>query len=170
MKIIIRMLFTFFFIFIVVDTSSVLTKQFNPYFSSNLLDSVGDYYQNPINKSENNISIDLAKLYLPPSYFTLVILEILPNRNMEAFMDQVPCLNYYLGSIETNPERIQDLVKYSAKNFPDYGDEEGCLSKHKSFILFALQYNLEKHNILVNLIYCLLYPVDILFMVYVLKI
>ena len=86
MKIIMRMLFTFFFIIIAVHTSSVFTQQFNPYFSSNLLDSIGDYYQNPINKLESNISIDLAKLYLPPSYFTLVILEILSNRSMEAFM------------------------------------------------------------------------------------
>ena len=147
MKIIMRMLFTFFFIIIAVHTSSVFTQQFNPYFSSNLIDLFDDYNQNPNNISGSNISnVDLAKLYLPPSYFTLVILEILPNRSIEAFMKDVKCLDYYLGSIKTNPGRIQDLVKYSAKNFPDYGDEEGCLSKNKSFILFALQYNLEKHN------------------------
>ena len=53
--------------------------------------------------------------------------------------------NNYLT--EKNVTKANFLVKYSAKSFPDYGDEEGCLShKNNAFILFTIKYNYHNSN------------------------
>ena len=91
------------------------------------------------NQSED---IEKAVLYLGPSYFALIIKEIIPNENMvTSFIEQSDCLSNYFK--ERNQVKIRQLLKYSAKSFPDYGDEEGCLSQKNSnnaFLLFTMNY------------------------------
>jgi hypothetical protein len=92
---------------------------------------------------ETNITDKLvnAITYLPASYFSLIIKEIVPqSSNFTQFLKGSYCLSNYLT--EKNVTKANFLVKYSAKSFPDYGDEEGCLShKNNAFILFTIKYN-----------------------------
>ena len=91
------------------------------------------------NQSED---IRNAVMYLGPSYFALIIKEIIPNENMViSFIEQSDCLGNYFQ--EKNQDKIRQLLKYSAKSFPDFGDEEGCLSQKNSnnaFLLFTMNY------------------------------
>ena len=91
-------------------------------------------------KSESNPSIENAKKYLAPSYFRMIITEIIPPENFKDFIINSTCLNQYF--IQQNKKKVEDLIKYSSKSFPDYGDEEGCLSKdlNYAYLLFTLKY------------------------------
>ena len=90
----------------------------------------------------NNSDIEKAALYLAPSYFALIIKEIIPNENLVVqFIANSDCLSNYFN--EKNQVKVRQLLKYSAKSFPDYGDEEGCLSRsdvNNAFLLFTLNY------------------------------
>ena len=82
-----------------------------------------------------------ALFYLVPSYFALVVMEIFPDHDkLKAFFNNSKCLIHYID--EKNKEKVSDLVKYSSKSFPDYGDEEGCLSekKNNAFFLYTIDY------------------------------
>ena len=87
-------------------------------------------------------------MYLGPSYFALIIKEIIPNESMViTFIEKSSCFGSYFQV--QNQDKIKQLLKYSAKSFPDYGDEEGCLSQKDSdnaFILFALNYYVKNSN------------------------
>ena len=136
-----KLIFIYLFLFI--------TPHLPPY--SNHLSSLS--FQNFINKYNNNFNqnhandsnmpdkVKIAIKYLPASYFTLIIKEIVPqSSNFTQFLKGSYCLNNYLT--EQNETKANLLVKYSAKSFPDYGDEEGCLShKNNAFILFTIKYN-----------------------------
>ena len=56
------------------------------------------------------------------------------------------CFQEYLAELDFN--KMKDLITYSSKYFPDFGDEENCLSEdnnnNNAFILIVLKYNM--HN------------------------
>ena len=86
-----------------------------------------------------------ALFFMAPSYFALVIKEILNNyTTLETkLMTNSSCLQKYFT--EKNDTKIKNLVKYSSKSFPDFGDEEGCLAQNTSnegnaFLLFTIDY------------------------------
>ena len=142
MKILSKIIFIILFLFI---TPSISTK-FNEISSSDFLtyceESQNNIFQNQNYKSEsNNITINDTAKYLAPSYFALIVKEIVPKgSNLTDFIKNSTCLKKYF--MEENYTKIADLVKYSAKSFPDYGDEEGCLShNNNAFVLFAVKYN-----------------------------
>ena len=91
-------------------------------------------------KAESNPSIEVAMKFLPASYFAMIIKEIIPPENFQDFIINSTCLKKYF--VEQNKTKVEDLIKYSSKSFPDYGDEEGCLSKtlNYAYLLFTLKY------------------------------
>ena len=99
---------------------------------------------NEVNE-DNSYNISHALKYLAPSYFTLAIQELLPN--FLKYIKNISCLNEYIT--ELNETKIQDLIKYSSKYFPDFGDEENCLSEghNNAFILFVIKYNIHNNKI-----------------------
>ena len=113
---------------------------------------INSYQMNENEKEDNNpneINITQAFQFLAPSYFTLVIEEIIPS--FKYLISNSSCLEqYFKFYINNNWEQISDLIKYSAKYFPDFGDEEGCISNNKNknneFILFAVKYNIHNYK------------------------
>ena len=93
---------------------------------------------------DDSYNIFDALKYLAPSYFTLAIQELLPG--FLRYVKNIDCLNEYI--FESNETKIQDLVKYSSKYFPDFGDEENCLSEehNNAFILFVIKYNIHNYK------------------------
>ena len=150
MKFIIGIIIIFLFKPITDYVPPVLEEEFDPYFSPNVDNLSDNYNQNQNNDQEkmDEAKLNLSLKLLAPSYFALVIKEILPKSDLNDFFKTSGCFKRYFppNDTEKDKERIQYLVKYSAKNFPDYGDEEGCLSKNYSFILFTLQYNMKEYN------------------------
>ena len=149
MKILIRIIFIYLLKITAISALADLSEQLDQYFKPKLFDLSDN---NSSDEISNNTNLKRALKYLAPSYFALVITEILPNRNLKEFMDNSTCFKRFMSYINFNStkdeqNKIKFLIKYSAKNFPDYGDEEGCLSKkYTSFILFALKYNLKLYN------------------------
>ena len=107
-------------------------------YSFHNLDSINNSTNYNSNDSITNITN--AVRYFAPSYFTLIIREIIPHQDFSKFFNESTCLRKYFK--EQNDTKIKDLVKYSAKSFPDFGDEEGCISKNKNnvFFLFTIDY------------------------------
>ena len=113
---------------------------------------INSYQMNENEKENNNtdeINITQAFQFLAPSYFTLVIEEIIPS--FKYLISNSSCLEqYFKFYMHNNWEQISDLIKYSAKYFPDFGDEEGCISNNKNknneFILFAVKYNIHNYK------------------------
>ena len=107
-------------------------------------------YQKMKNFNEEQNDTDTlrnALEYLPSSYFALIIKEIIPDSNeFINFIAGSDCLKRYLG--DTNGSKIMNLIKYSSKSFPDYGDEEGCLSNNSdnAFILLTIKYYANNPN------------------------
>ena len=141
MKLISKLIFIYLFLFI----TSYVPPYLNHLSSSSFHNFFKEY---EINNNQNqavktNITDKLvnAITYLPASYFSLIIKEIVPqSSNFTQFLKGSYCLSNYLT--EKNVTKANFLVKYSAKSFPDYGDEEGCLShKNNAFILFTIKYN-----------------------------
>ena len=99
------------------------------------------------NDTTNDTDIQRAIKYLAPSYFALIVREIIPDpERITNLLTKSTCLSKYFA--EGNDTKIIDLIKYSSKSFPDYGDEEGCLSMEKNyaFLLFTLNYYIKNPN------------------------
>ena len=106
--------------------------------------------QNNFNQLIENIqkddpyNISEIKNYLAPSYFALAIQELLPG--FVEYVKTMDCFGEYLS--ELNYSKMKDLITYSSKYFPDFGDEENCLEEgnnNNAFILFVIKYDI--HNI-----------------------
>ena len=126
----------FIFVFIYIQTYETTNSDFLTY----LEETRNDFYQIQYNQlSSGNINDSLK--YLAPSYFALIIKEIVPKgSSLTDFISSSNCLKDYF--IQQNQTKVIDLVKYSAKSFPDFGDEDGCISNHNNaFILFTIKYN-----------------------------
>ena len=88
----------------------------------------------------NNTNICDALLFLSPSYFALVIKEIIqdPSKLLNFLLNSKCLKNYFT---EKDAYKFKDIVKYSSKSFPDFGDEEGCLSqRNNAFFLYTIEY------------------------------
>ena len=98
-------------------------------------------------EASDSSAIESAIKYLAPSYFALIITEIIPDREkITDLLTKSKCLSKYFA--EEDHEKVNDLIKYSSKSFPDFGDEEGCLSREKNyaFLLFTLNYYIKNPN------------------------
>ena len=98
-------------------------------------------YQLCLKLHNNNEDICKAIFYLAPSYFALVISEIIPEpKKLVHVLSNSPCLKNYFEKNDT--EKIEALVKYSSKSFPDFGDEEGCVNpeSNNTFFLYTIEY------------------------------
>ena len=123
--------------------ATALVNQYNPILQ-NYFKNFNNQYCTYI-ESQKEISYDnntrRAIQYLAPSYFALIVGEIIPDpQKMTGLLTKSNCLSKYFT--EGNRTKSIDLIKYSSKSFPDYGDEEGCLSMDKdyAFLLFTLKY------------------------------
>ena len=111
-----------------------------------------DQIFNELNQADfnNNFTYNISHAikFLAPSYFALIIKEIIAiNKTTFDFVKNSECLLGYLYD-KTNT-KMADLVKYSAKTYPDFGDEDGCFSnydKHYRFILFTIKYDYHKRR------------------------
>ena len=110
------------------------------YFCNNTQNNFNQLLENI--QEDNNFNISQVKNFLAPSYFTLAIQELLPG--FLNYIKNIDCFKDYLEELDFN--KMNDLIRYSSKYFPDFGDEENCLSEgQNAFILFVIKYNI--HNI-----------------------
>ena len=142
MKILSNLIFIYIYLLKISSISPynapISSSNFSPYCYNTL---TSDYYFQS-DKLENE-NLTKAKKFLAPSYFTLVIKEIIPSSiKLEDYISRVTCLSKYFN--ESNQKKVKDLVKYSAKSFPDFGEEGGCISNNNSFILFTIKYDYHK--------------------------
>ena len=139
-----KLIFIYLFLFITPHLPPYLNHLSSSSFQTFINKYNSNFKQNHENDTNINDRVKIAVKYLPASYFTLIIKEIVPqSSNFTQFLKGSYCLNNYLT--EQNETKANLLVKYSAKSFPDYGDEEGCLShKNNAFILFTIKYNYYK--------------------------
>lgn len=142
MKILSNLIFIYIYLLEISSTSPynapISSSNFSPYCYNTL---INDYYFQS-DKLENE-NLTKAKKFLAPSYFTLVIKEIIPSSiKLEDYISRVTCLSKYFN--ESNQKKVIDLVKYSAKSFPDFGEEDGCIRNNNSFILFTIKYDYHK--------------------------
>ena len=111
-----------------------------------------DQIFNELNQADfnNNFTYNISHAikFLAPSYFALIIKEIIAiNKTTFDFVKNSECLLGYLYD-KTNT-KMADLVKYSAKTYPDFGDEDGCFSNYDKdyrFILFTIKYDYHKRR------------------------
>ena len=88
-------------------------------------------------KEPTKDDINYSKKLIPPSYFALLVKEIIPDleKNITFLMNN-RCFMKYFG--EKNYSKVNDLVKYSSKSFPDFGDEDGCILKKNTDYTYLL--------------------------------
>jgi len=131
-----------------------LTSIFLSIFISNIIcyNDTQSYYfcnntQNNLNQlteniqEDNNFNISQVKNFLAPSYFALAIQELIPG--FLTYVKNIDCFKDYLQELDIN--KMKDLITYSSKYFPDFGDEENCLSdenNNNAFILIVIKYNI----------------------------
>ena len=124
---------------IIIYISSLLISQS---FSQDKIPSQFEQCWEQYNINKTNLSaICNAIIYFAPSYFALVISEIIPNlTNLTNFVNNSICLKKYILNNDT--KKIKEYVKYSSKSFPDFGDEEGCVNpeNNTTFFLYTIEY------------------------------
>ena len=97
------------------------------------------------NETDNNKEIIKEAIsYFPASYLTFIIKGFLPklkNQEDQIFkqIQNTSCYQYYLNK---SKEDFENIIKYSGKSFPDFGDEEGCIRNDMAFILFCIHFNI----------------------------
>ena len=97
--------------------------------------------------NETNDNIDIIKEAIsdfPASYLTYIIKGFLPklkDQGDQLFeeISKTQCFNYYFNQSKNN---ISNIIKYSGKSYPDYGDEGGCVDNNMFFILFCMRFNI----------------------------
>ena len=124
-----------------------------------------DYFDNNINEkflsnqtSGNNTDdkTDYVKIF-PITYIAYIIKGILPNisdiipntdsiinTDLPTLFIKSQCFGYY--NIEytenSNQELLFNTIRYSGKSYPDFGDEEGCISKKNAFLLISIKFDM----------------------------
>ena len=94
-----------------------------------------------LNQVSNQTDIMNAITYLGASYFALVLYEIIPDpEKFFLLIQSSPCL----ASLISNKTKFENTIRYSAKSFPDYGDEEGCININNAFLLLTLNYSINE--------------------------
>ena len=106
------------------------------------------------NFTENNETndkyneVEEAISYFPASYLTYIIDGFLPkiaNKPNYIFhkITDTSIFKYYY---EENKNEIKNVIKYSGKSYPDFGDEEGCIRNNMAFILFCIHFNINNSS------------------------
>ena len=101
-------------------------------------------YKETNDNNETNENINETISNFPAAYLTYIIKGFLPklkNQGEQIFekIKSTSCFNYYFTK---GINDIQNIIKYSGKSYPDFGDEEGCLRVNMSFILFCISFNI----------------------------
>ena len=93
---------------------------------------------------DNKDIIKEAISYFPASYLTFIIKGFLPklkNQEDQIFkqIQKTSCFQYYFNK---SKEDFENIIKYSGKSYPDFGDEEGCIRNDMAFFLFCIHFNI----------------------------
>ena len=116
--------------------------------------------ENNSNITDNNntteIGIKEAVELFPLSYFAYIIKGFLPdvfmsvnqtNKSAEDFILNHNCFRGYKDDFDHKINiSIYNMIKYSGKSYPDFGDEDGCIRKNNSFVLFHIYFNIKKEE------------------------
>ena len=110
---------------------------------------VEDQYLSP------QINIKEAITLFPISYLTYIIKGFLPNltdstevnnssniSSLVQYIMQSYCFANYFEEYQKNTSFIYDIIRYSGKSYPDFGDEEGCISSKNAYLLLCISFNL----------------------------
>ena len=84
--------------------------------------------------------------YFPVAYLAYIIEGFLPEKiknETEKDIFNSSCFKYYLNNVNSTEgiEEIKNIIRYSAKSYPDFGDEEGCIRNDNAFILFYISFD-----------------------------
>ena len=101
------------------------------------------------------IDIREAITLFPISYLTYIIKGFLPNitdsnkvnnsSNISSLVQDImksECFTNYIDEYQKNTSFIYDIIRYSAKSYPDFGDEEGCISTKNAYLLLCISFNI----------------------------
>ncbi len=122
--------------------------------NSNNLSFQAEYFQEFYNYDEeyrdgyeNKTLIEYSDVpkFFSASYLAYIITSFLPHSNNEEMFKYIvngECFQRYLVSYtETNDNSdIMNIIRFSGKSYPDFGNEAGCLKENNSFILFYIQF------------------------------
>ena len=103
-------------------------------------------YAEESSEEETVIKLRYAVKFLPASYFARILTEIIPTKgNFTERIIGSDCMHFFIEKLNNTKldDYLKYLIKYSAKSFPDYGDEEGCIAKDEmEFLLFTIKYEI----------------------------
>ena len=113
------------------------------YLSSYFIKSNSD-----LNNDTQKKNYEMAINFFPISYLAYIIKGFLPKIGNESFLEDsignCSCFISYLNisNNSSDIEKILDIIRYSAKSYPDFGNEEGCINKKYAFLLFSIKFNM----------------------------
>ena len=147
-----------FIIFIFSKISSIqclkINNNYNRQLSQNLSLIIENYYKTT-NNNQSNLDIKEAIQLFPLSYLAYIIKGFLPDVNgstynisVEDYILSQKCFQDYKDDyIKGNSSTIYNMIKYSGKSYPDFGDEDGCIRKGYSFLLFYIYFNIKNEDV-----------------------
>ena len=110
------------------------------------------------NQTSNNESIEYYVKIFPITYLAYIINGFLPNISTiipeekkkyfnislpELFVS-TPCFKSYLNQYyKSNVTLLFNTIRYSGKTYPDFGDEEGCITNNNAFLLICINFNID---------------------------
>ena len=144
-------IFFIFYILLKISNSNEKLKENYKNFNKKIIENSDLFIKNNLdfnNDTSIDIPIDEAIKLFPISYLAYIIRGFLPNiiinrNNNETILESVikhDCFNYY----EKNQTMLNDMIKYSGKSYPDFGEEDGCIRNGYAFLLFCIYF--EKHE------------------------
>ena len=116
---------------------------------SNIIYPSNFYEKNDYFSSEY-FTIDEAITIFPVAYLAYIINGFLPassnnvNGIANIIMSKSKCFRNLLIQYKSDPKFIYNSIRYSGKTYPDFGDEEGCISNNQSFVLFCISFNISE--------------------------
>ena len=104
-----------------------------------------------LNNDNQNDTYKTAIKYFPISYLAYIIKGFLPKKGDSNFLGEAiaNCSCFKSLTISNNPldiKKVHDSIKYSAKSYPDFGNEEGCINEKYAFLLFSIKFNINNPN------------------------
>ena len=147
-----------FIIFIFSKISSIqclkINNNYNRQLSQNLSLIIENYYKTT-NNNQSNLDIKEAIQLFPLSYLAYIIKGFLPDVNestynisVEDYILSHECFqDYKKDYINGSSSTIYNMIKYSGKSYPDFGDEDGCIRKGYSFLLFYIYFNIKNEDV-----------------------
>ena len=122
---------------------------FNPNNTTLSYEDFGSELDNEKNITERDYSKTPSDFVV--SYLAYIIESFIPGvlSKFQKFENlNQTCFKQYLDNYNDtlNLSEIKQVIKYSGKSYPDFGDEKSCIDKENAFILFNIKFNVEERE------------------------